>query len=345
MADAPRRKAFVTGVSGQDGSYLAELLLGKGYEVHGLVRGSSGFNAARIDHLLQDPHDPDARMFLHYGDLTDGARLLTLLGRVRPDEVYNLGAQSNVRTSFDEPELTADVAALGTLRLLEAIRMGGFECRFLQASSAEMFGDTAPPQHEGSTIAPRSPHAIAKAYAYWTTRSYRETYGLHCSNAIMFNHESPRRGESFLTRKISRAVARIAAGVDDYVYLGALDPVRDWGYAPEYVEAMWAIQQHRAADDFVLATGQQFSVRDFAAAAFDHAGLDWEKHVRFDERYLRPSDPQALIGDASKAARELGWEARVQATALAAIMVDADADALQHEGKPWIDRPVGWGPL
>jgi len=333
------KKALITGITGQDGSYLAELLLGKGYEVHGLIRRASTFNTVRIDHLYVDPHDEQARLFLHYGDLSDGARLVTLLNKLQPDEVYNLGAQSHVRVSFDEPEHTGDVTGLGATRLLDAVRLSGVPCRFYQASSSEMFGATAPPQDESTRFHPRSPYAAAKAYAYWMTRNYRDAYGIHTVNGILFNHESPRRGETFVTRKITRAVARIRAGLDDVVYLGNLDAIRDWGYAPEYVEGMWRMMQADVPDDYVLATGVGLTVRDFVETAFSHAGLDWTTHVRFDERYLRPTEADALIGDPTKARRELDWHATVDGRQLARIMVDADIAALECAGTPWIDTP------
>lgn len=338
------KKALITGITGQDGSYLAELLLGKGYEVHGLIRRASTFNTSRIDHLYQDPHESDARLFLHYGDLSDGARLVTLMAEIRPDEVYNLAAQSHVRVSFDEPEHTGDTTGVGAMRLLEAVRMTGVQCRYYQASSSEMFGATPPPQNEETPFYPRSPYGAAKVYAYWVTKNYREGYGMYAVNGILFNHESPRRGETFVTRKITRAVARIKAGVQNNVYLGNLDAVRDWGYAAEYVEGMWRMLQADEPDDFVLATGGNFTVRDFVVTAFEHAGLDWEKHVRFDERYLRPTEVDALVGDASKAEAKLGWKATVQTDELARIMVDADIEALEHEGRPWIDtvKLDGW---
>ena len=323
-------KALITGITGQDGSYLAELLLAKGYEVHGLIRRASTFNTSRIDHLYTDPHDPDARLFLHHGDLTDGSRLVTLLQQVRPDEVYHLAAQSHVRVSFDDPEYTGDTTGLGTTRLLEAIRATGVGCRFYQASSSEMFGATPPPQCEDTPFYPRSPYAAAKVYGYWMTRNYREAYGMFTVNGIMFNHESPRRGETFVTRKITRGVARIRAGLDEHLYLGNLDAVRDWGYAPEYVEAMWRMLQHDEPGDYVLATGQPSSVGDFVRLAFEHAGLDWQKHVRFDDRYLRPTEVDALIGDASRAQEKLGWTAKVHTPELARIMVDADTVALER---------------
>ena len=338
------KRALITGITGQDGSYLAELLLGKGYEVHGLIRRASTFNTSRIDHLYQDPHDPGARLFLHYGDLFDGARLTTLMAEIDPDEVYNLAAQSHVRVSFDEPEHTGDTTGIGAMRLLEAVRVAGVKCRYYQASSSEMFGATPPPQNEETPFYPRSPYGAAKVYAYWVTRNYREGYGLFATNGILFNHESPRRGETFVTRKVTRAVARIKAGIDQHVYLGNLDAVRDWGYAPEYVEGMWKMLQADEPDDYVLATGGNFTVRDFVVASFERAGLDWEKHVRFDERYLRPTEVDALIGDASKAERQLGWKAKVDTAELARIMVDADIEALEHEGRHWIDQPTigGW---
>lgn len=338
------KKALITGITGQDGSYLAELLLGKGYEVHGLIRRASTFNTSRVDHLYQDPHDPEAKMFLHYGDLSDGARLVTLLHEINPDEVYNLAAQSHVRVSFDEPEHTGDTTGIGAMRLLEAVRMAGIQCRYYQASSSEMFGATPPPQNEDTPFYPRSPYGAAKVYAYWVTKNYREGYGMFATNGILFNHESPRRGETFVTRKVTRAVARIQAGLMDYVYMGNLDAVRDWGYAPEYVEGMWRMLQADEPDDYVLATGGNFTVRDFVVTAFEHAGLDWEKHVRFDERYLRPTEVDALVGDASKAERNLGWKATVQTDELAKIMVDADIEALEHEGRAWIDQVKldGW---
>jgi len=339
--DGTRRRAFITGITGQDGSYLAELLLATGYEVHGLIRRSSTFNTHRIDHLYRDLHDEDPRLFLHYGDLSDGSRLATLLDKVRPSEVYNLAAQSHVRVSFDEPEYTGDSTGLGTIRLLEAIRMVGLDCRFYQASSSEMFGATPPPQNEDTPFYPRSPYGVAKVYSYWVTRNYREAYGLFAVNGILFNHESPRRGETFVTRKITRAVARIAAGEQEHLYMGNLDAVRDWGYAPEYVDAMWRMLQHDEPTDYVVATGVPCSVRDFLTAAFEHAGLDWERHVRFDPRYLRPTEVDALIGDASKARDMLGWTPRVLAPQLARLMVDADIEALRHAGRPWIDT-VAW---
>ena len=341
------KRALITGITGQDGSYLAELLLGKGYEVHGVIRRASTFNTPRIDHLRHDPHEAGARLVLHYGDLSDGARLVTLMHAISPDEVYNLGAQSHVRDSFDEPEHIGNTTGLGAMRLLEAVRVAGLKCRFYQASSSDMFGATPPPQNEETPFYPRSPYGAAKVYAHWMTKNYREAYGMFAVSGILFNHESPRRGETFVTRKVTRAVARIQAGLDDYVYMGDLDSIRDWGYAPEYVEGMWRMLQADKPDDYVLATGGTFTVRDFVVTAFEHAGLDWEKHVRFDERYLRPTDAHALVGDASKAERDLGWKAQVDTAQVARIMVDADIEALKHEGRPWVDQPAieGWPQL
>jgi GDPmannose 4,6-dehydratase len=318
------RRALITGITGQDGSYLAELLLDKGYEVHGLIRRASTFNTARIDHLYRDPHDPEARLFLHYGDLSDGSRLVTLLQTLRPTEIYHLAAQSHVRVSFDEPEHTGDTTGLGTTRLLEAVRIAEVETRFYQASSSEMFGASPPPQDESTPFHPRSPYGAAKVYSYWMARNYREAHGVHAVNGILFNHESPRRGETFVTRKITMAVARIAAGLQDELHLGNLDARRDWGYAPEYVEGMWRMLQADEPRDYVLATGTSYSVGDFVRFAFEHAGLDWERHVRFDPRYLRPSEVDDLVGDASLARDELGWTPEVLTPELARLMVDAD---------------------
>ncbi|ALJ19048.1 GDP-mannose 4,6-dehydratase [Microbacterium sp. No. 7] len=332
------KRAFITGITGQDGSYLAEFLLAKGYEVHGLIRRASTFNTSRIDHLYVDPHDPNARLFLHYGDLSDGVRLVTLLSRIRPDEVYNLAAQSHVRVSFDEPEHTADTTGTGTVRVLEAVRQSGIQTRFYQASSSELYGSVPPPQSESTPFSPRSPYAVAKLYSFWITKNYREAYGMHAVNGILFNHESPRRGETFVTRKITRAVARISVGLQKELYLGNLESIRDWGYAPEYVEGMWRMLQADSPDDYVLATGVGYTIREFLAAAFEHAGLDWQQYVRFDERYLRPTEVDALIGDASKAREKLGWTPTIDGLQLARLMVDADTAALVHEGPPWIDR-------
>jgi GDPmannose 4,6-dehydratase len=340
MTDIRPKRALITGITGQDGSYLAELLLAKGYEVHGIIRRASTFNTARIDHLYNDSHVEGTKLFLHYGDLSDGSRLVTLLDTVRPDEVYNLGAQSHVRVSFDEPEYTANSTGLGSIRLLEAIRMIGLDCRFYQASSSEMFGATPPPQNEETPFYPRSPYGAAKLYSYWVTRNYREGYGMFAVNGILFNHESPRRGETFVTRKITRAVARIKAGVQSDLYMGNLDAVRDWGYAPEYVEAMWRMLQHDTPDDYVVATGTNYTVRDFLQLSFEHAGLDWEKYVKFDERYLRPTEVDALVGDSSRAQNNLGWVPKVMTPELARIMVDSDIEALAVSGTHYIDKVV-----
>ncbi len=321
------KKALITGITGQDGSYLAELLLEKGYEVHGVIRRASTFTTSRIEHLYTDPHEDGARLFLHYGDLTDGSRLVTLLEKVRPDEVYHLAAQSHVRVSFDEPEFTGDTTGVGTTRLLEAIRMIGLDCRFYQASSSEMFGATPPPQNELSPFHPRSPYGVAKVYGYWMARNYREAYGMYAVNGILFNHESPRRGETFVTRKITRAVGRIKAGLDRELYLGNLDAARDWGYAKDYVDGMWRMLQAPEPDDYVLATGTSYTVRDFVRVAFEHAGLDWEKYVKFDQRYVRPAEVDSLVGDASKAEALLGWKPQVYMHDLARLMVDADCRA------------------
>lgn len=332
------KRAFITGITGQDGSYMAELLLAKGYEVHGLIRRASTFNTSRIDHLYVDPHSPNAKLFLHYGDLSDGSRLVTLLADIRPDEVYNLAAQSHVRVSFEEPEHTADTTGLGTIRILEAVRLSGIQTRFYQASSSELYGATPPLQDEETPFYPRSPYAAAKIYSYWITKNYREAYGMFAVNGILFNHESPRRGETFVTRKITRAVAAIKAGKQDYVYMGNLDAVRDWGYAPEYVEGMWRMLQADEPNDYVLATGAGITVRDFLQTAFEHAGLDWQDHVRFDERYLRPTEVDSLIGNSTRARETLGWVPTIGGRDLARLMVDADIEALQHDGQGWVDR-------
>jgi GDPmannose 4,6-dehydratase len=318
------KSALITGVTGQDGSYLAELLLSKGYTVHGIVRRSSSFNTERIDHIYQDPQQRNRSFVLHHADLTDGVALVNLLRDLRPDEVYNLGAQSHVRVSFDAPLYTGDVTGLSTMRLLEAVRASGSQARVYQASSSEMFGAAPPPQNERTPFHPRSPYGCAKVFGYWATVNYREAYGMFAVNGILFNHESPRRGETFVTRKITRAVARIKAGLQDRLYLGNLDAVRDWGYAPEYVEAMWRMLQRDEPDDYVVATGAAASVREFVEVAFAHADLDWNAYVRFDPKYQRPSEVDALIGDPAKARELLGWEARVKAAELARIMVDAD---------------------
>ena len=323
--------ALITGITGQDGSYLAELLLAKGYQVHGIVRRSSSFNTARLDGIYQDPHDSCRRLYLHHGDLHDGAALVGLLARVRPTEVYHLGAQSHVRVSFDQPSYTGDVTGLGTVRILEAIRASGVEARFYQASSSEMYGATPPPQSEGTPFHPRSPYGAAKVYSYWVTRNYREAYGMFAVNGILFNHESPRRGETFVTRKVTRAVARIQAGLQEHLYLGNLDAVRDWGYAPEYVEAMWRMLQVDQPDDYVVATGAAYTVRDFVQLAFEHVGLKWTDHVRYDPRYERPSEVDALVGDAGRARERLGWKPSVFTPELARLMTEADVQLLADE--------------
>lgn len=339
MPEAPAAKrALITGITGQDGSYLAELLLSKGYEVHGLIRRSSSFNTARIDHIYEQPQQEDQRLFLHFADLSDGSRLVTLLNEIQPDEVYNLGAQSHVRVSFDEPEYTGDITGLGTVRLLDAIRVAHLNCRYYQASSSEMFGASPPPQNEETPFYPRSPYGVAKVYSYWITRNFREAYGLFAVNGILFNHESPRRGATFVTRKITRAAARIKAGLQSELYLGNLDAVRDWGYAPEYVEGMWRMLQHDEPTDYVLATGTAYTVRDFLQFSFERLDLDWQDYVRFDERYLRPTEVDSLIGDFSKAERVLRWSPQVHGRRLAEIMVDADVASLQVEGQHYVDE-------
>jgi GDPmannose 4,6-dehydratase len=325
MAEAKR--AFLTGVTGQDGSYLAELLLSKGYEVHGLIRRASTFNTQRIDHLYVDQHELEVNLRLHYGDVTDGTSLTRLLSQIQPHEIYHLGAQSHVRTSFDIPEYTADVTGLGTTRILDAMRDSRVQARFYQASSSEMFGSSPGPQNEETPFRPRSPYAISKLYAYWTAVNYRESYGLHVSNGILFNHESPRRGETFVTRKVTRGVARIVAEKDQKIYLGNLDSKRDWGYAPEFVEAMWQMLQEDEPDDYVVATGETHSVREFVETAFALVGLDWREYVEFDERYLRPTEVDFLLGDPSKAKAKLGWEARTSFSDLVRIMLKADMAA------------------
>ncbi|MEU1930570.1 GDP-mannose 4,6-dehydratase [Streptomyces sp. NPDC019826] len=325
------KTALITGVTGQDGSYLSELLLEKGYTVHGLIRRSSSFNTERIDHIYQGPEEANRSFVLHHADLSDGVALVNLLRDIQPDEVYNLGAQSHVRVSFDAPLYTGDVTGLGTVRLLEAVRASGIETRVYQASSSEMFGASPPPQNEKTPFHPRSPYSVAKVYSYWATVNYREAYGMFATNGILFNHESPRRGETFVTRKITRGVARIKAGLQDRLHLGNLDAVRDWGYAPEYVEAMWRMLQCETPDDYVVATGEGVSVRQFLEYAFEHAGLDWAEHVRYDPKYERPSEVDALIGDASKAEERLGWKPEVKSRELAQIMVDADIRLLSDQ--------------
>lgn len=328
------KKAFITGITGQDGSYLAEFLLHKGYEVHGLIRRASTFNTHRIEHLFQDPHNSGSRLHLHYGDLSDGSRLTTLISTIRPNETYHLAAQSHVRVSFDEPEHTGDVTGIATTRLLEAIRLVSPDSKFYQASSSEMFGATPPPQNENTPFYPRSPYGASKVYAYWITRNYREAYGIFACNGILFNHESPRRGETFVTRKISRAAARIKLGMQEKLFLGNLDAVRDWGYAPEYVEAQWLSLQKERPDDYVVATNTAATVRDFLEAAFGALDLDWAKFVEFDSRYLRPTEVDSLIGDYSKAKRILDWAPSTDYQELAEVMTKADIDALNSDGKP-----------
>jgi GDPmannose 4,6-dehydratase len=325
------KRALITGITGQDGSYLAELLLEKGYEVHGIIRRASTFNTSRIDHLYADPHINGVRMFLHYGDLSDSVSLVKLLYELKPDEIYHLGAQSHVRVSFDIPEYTADVTGVGSIRILEAIREAGLRSRFLQASSSEMFGNAQGPQTEKTPFWPRSPYGVAKVFSYWATVNYRESYGLCASNGIMFNHESPRRGETFVTRKITRAVAAIKHGLQNELFLGNLDAKRDWGFAPEYVEGIWRILQLGEGDDFVLATGESRTVREFVEAAFAHANLNWKQYVKHDPRYERPAEVDILVGDASKARKTLGWEPKVRFHELVRIMVDADMALLSRE--------------
>ena len=323
------RRALITGITGQDGSYLAELLLDKGYEVHGLIRRSSSFNTSRIDHLYRDPHEAETRLFLHYADLTDSSSLIGHLHRVKPEEVYNLGAQSHVKVSFEMPEFTAETAGMGTLRMLEAIRTADWPIRFYQAGSSEMYGKALEtPQRETTPFNPRSPYAVSKVFAHFMTVDYREAYGLHASNGILFNHESPRRGGTFVTRKVTRAVAAILAGTQEHLFLGNLDAQRDWGYAPEYVEAMWRMLQQPEPDDYVIATGEMHSVRELCEVAFRLVGLDWEQYVRVDPAYFRPTEVEELCGDASKAKRVLGWQARTKFGDLVRLMLEHDlADA------------------
>ncbi len=325
-----RKKAFITGITGQDGSYLAELLLSKDYEVHGLIRRASTFNTGRLDAIYLDPHVEKSRLFLHYGDLADGSALARLLGKIGPHEIYNLAAQSHVRVSFDCSEYTADITGTGTIRLLEAIRESRINARFYQASSSEMYGLVREvPQTERTPFYPRSPYGCAKVFSYWLTVNYRESYGLHATNGILFNHESPRRGETFVTRKITRAIAHIKAGLQEKLYLGNLDAKRDWGYAKEYVEAMWLMLQQDKPDDYVVATNETHSIREFLDAAFGHAGMDWKKHVEIDPRYYRPAEVDLLIGDYGKAKRQLGWEPRTKFIDLVKLMVDADIKLLK----------------
>jgi GDPmannose 4,6-dehydratase len=329
---AAPKKALLTGITGQDGSYLAEFLIKKGYEVHGLIRRASTFNTDRIDHLYQDPHVNGVNLFLHYGDLSDSTNLVKLLYRLKPDEVYNLAAQSHVKVSFEMPEYTGDITGLGAVRILEAIRETGISCRFYQASSSEMYGKVQEiPQRETTPFHPRSPYACAKVYAYWTTVNYREAYGMFAANGILFNHESPRRGETFVTRKITRALAYIEAGLQEKLFLGNLESSRDWGYAPEYVEAMWNILQQDVPEDYVIATGETHTVREFLVEAFGYAGLDWTKYVVEDPRYLRPSEVDYLIGDSTKARKKIGWAPKTCFKDLVRIMVDADRETLRRK--------------
>jgi GDPmannose 4,6-dehydratase len=321
-------RALVTGITGQDGSYLAEFLLSKSYEVHGIIRKASTFNTGRIDHIYQDPHDPAARLFLHYGDLSSSEVITNLIYNIRPDEIYHLGAQSHVMVSFEMPEYTGSITGLGTTRILDAVRRSGSKAHFYQASSSEIYGGALPPQNEETPFVPRSPYAIAKVYAYWMTVNYRQAYGMFATNGILFNHESPRRGETFLTRKVTRAIARILAGLQDKVYLGNLDSRRDYGYAPEYVELMWRMLQHEKPDDYVVGTGVAPTIRDFVQEAFSYAGLDWEKHVEIDPRYFRPTEVDYLQADSTKARKVLGWAPKITYKQLARIMVDADMEAL-----------------
>ena len=327
------KKALITGITGQDGSYLADLLVSKGYEVHGIIRRASTFNTSRIDHLYQDPHVNGVRLFLHYGDLADSVNMTKLLYDLQPDEVYNLGAQSHVRVSFDIPEYTADVTGVGTIRILEAIRESGVKPRYYQASSSEMFGKVQEiPQKETTPFWPRSPYGCAKMFGHWATVNYRESYNLFACSGILFNHESPRRGETFVTRKISRAVAAIKLGLQNELYLGNMDAKRDWGYAPEYVEGMWRMLQADQPDDYVLATNETHTVKEFVEVAFGHVGLDWQKYVKYDARYERPAEVDLLIGDPAKAKKQLGWEPKVRFKELVQIMVDADVEMLEGKG-------------
>ncbi|UCB45476.1 MAG: GDP-mannose 4,6-dehydratase [Spirochaetota bacterium] len=316
--------ALITGVTGQDGSYLAELLLSKGYTVHGIIRRASTFNTKRIDHVYVDPHDPDAKLFLHYGDIADSEAIINIIYNVKPDEVYNLGAQSHVRVSFDVPEYTGNITGLGTTRILEAIRRSQNNIKFYQASSSEMFGSSPPPQDENTPFKPRSPYACAKVYAYWMVKNYREGYRMFACNGILFNHESPRRGETFVSRKITRGIASIVARKERYLFLGNLEAQRDWGFAPEYVEHMWKILQHENPDDFVLGTGETHSVRAFVEEAFSYAGLDWKDHVKIDSKYYRPTEVGLLLANPDKARQGLGWNPKVKLKDLVRIMIDAD---------------------
>ncbi len=327
------KKALITGITGQDGSYLAELLLDKGYEVHGMIRRASSFNTSRINHIYQDQHVRNAKLFLHYGDLSDSSVINQLIKTIRPDEVYNIGAQSHVMVSFENPEYTADVTGLGALRILDAIRESGVNSKFYQASSSEMFGGSPPPQNENTPLHPRSPYASAKTYAYWVTVNYRESYGIFACNGILFNHESPRRGETFVTRKITRAIASILAGEQDKLYMGNLDAKRDWGYAPDYVEAMWLMMQQEKPDDFVIATGETHTIKEFLTEAFNLVGLDWKKYVEIDPRYFRPAEVNVLLGDASKAKKILKWQPKTTFKELVRVMVESDLKEKGLEGE------------
>jgi GDPmannose 4,6-dehydratase len=327
----PNNVAFITGITGQDGSYLAELLLSKGYEVHGLIRRASTFNTQRIDHLFQDPHEANVKLHLHYGDMSDGAGLTNLISAIKPTEIYNLAAQSHVKVSFTMPHYTASVDGIGAITILEAIRSSGLNCRYYQASTSELFGATPPPQSETSAFYPRSPYAAAKLYAYWVTVNYREAYGIHATNGILFNHESPRRGETFVTRKITRAVAAIKHGKQKELFLGNLDAIRDWGYAKEYVEGMWIMLQQDNPGDYVAATGVGATIRDFCESSFGAVGLNWEEYVKFDPEYLRPTEVDALIGDPTKAKEVLGWQPKTLWKELSEIMVEADMNLLKNQ--------------
>ena len=318
------KKALITGITSQDGSYLAEFLLSKGYEVHGIIRRASTFNTGRINHIFVDPHEPNVRLFLHYGDLSDSEQISNILYNIKPDEIYHLGAQSHVKISFSMPEYTGNVTALGTVRILESIRRTGNQIKFYQASSSEMFGRALSPQNEASLFSPTSPYAVAKVYAYWTTKNYRQGYGMFACNGILFNHESPRRGEIFVTRKITMAIANILANKQSFLYLGNLEPKRDWGYAPEYVEAMWQLLQQKESDDFVVGTGEQHSVREFVEQAFSYVDLDWEKYVKIDPKYFRPTETDDLCADSRKIKKAIGWKPRIHFNDLVKIMVDAD---------------------
>jgi GDPmannose 4,6-dehydratase len=318
------KKALITGITGQDGSYLAEFLLSKGYEVHGIIRRSSTFNTNRIDNIYVDPHEENVKLYLHYGDISDSGQLSNIIYNIKPDEIYHLAAQSHVRVSFDIPEYTGDITALGTTRILEAIRRSGNGIKFYQASSSEMFGETPPPQNEKTIFKPRSPYACAKVYSYWITKNYRDGYNIFACNGILFNHESPRRGETFVTRKITRGIARILAKKENYIYLGNLDAKRDWGFSPEYVEFMWMMMQNNYPDDFVIGTGESHSVKEFLEIAFDYVGLDIKNHIKIDKKYFRPTEVESLIADAQKAKDTLKWEPKIKFQDLTKIMVDAD---------------------